>query len=75
MLLNQNIGCPSGFVKLETGCYQFAINHKTDWHGVVDYCSRQNASLVTIETKEEQDVINKYLDTRYLPGNTCKEIL
>lgn len=58
--------CPDGFLRHEDNCYYFSRpdeNH--NWFGAANLCKQKGSELVTIDTREEDEFIRKYLSENY----------
>ncbi|EDW11712.2 C-type lectin 37Da [Drosophila mojavensis] len=49
------------FVRIGTGYYFFELNNKRNWYEAYETCRTMNAELITIETIEEWNIINRYI--------------
>ena len=74
--------CPSGWTyhsgENNSGkCYQYFVNGNSyqNWYSALNYCNKIGARMLTIKSKEEQQIISKYFSswsrggvTRFLLG-------
>lgn len=51
-------GCPQGWTDFEGKCY-IASDQKRNWAASESWCQQQGASLVSIHTAEENDIVQK----------------
>uniref|UniRef100_A0A8D2HTX6 C-type lectin domain-containing protein n=1 Tax=Urocitellus parryii TaxID=9999 RepID=A0A8D2HTX6_UROPR len=66
--------CPEKWKSFSSSCYFFSTDAKS-WNESQENCSRMEAHLVVINSKEEQDFLTQYMDKKsaYFVGLTDPE--
>uniref|UniRef100_T1JD98 C-type lectin domain-containing protein n=1 Tax=Strigamia maritima TaxID=126957 RepID=T1JD98_STRMM len=64
--------CPEGFVEIHNGCYYFS-EKRTNFFSALQECKSLNASLLSIETIEENFAIKMHLFNHYKKKQTEQE--
>ena len=54
--------CPKDFDPLPNGgCYQILKDHRQNWFSAQTECQRKGATMMEIETRDENQIVEKYL--------------
>ncbi|XP_061073721.1 CD209 antigen-like protein A [Conger conger] len=64
--------CPEGWEQFSSKCYYFSTERKS-WKDSRIHCIKWAADLVIIESDEEQEFINKYIQDYYWIGLSDSE--
>ncbi|XP_012787351.2 C-type lectin domain family 10 member A [Sorex araneus] len=61
---SQTSCCPTNWLENEGSCYWFSSSGKS-WHEADKYCQLENAHLVVINSREEQNFVQKHIGSSY----------
>ncbi|XP_036751853.2 C-type lectin domain family 10 member A-like isoform X1 [Manis pentadactyla] len=61
---SQNTCCPTNWLEYQGSCYWFSDSEK-NWFDAEKYCQLENAYLVVVNSREEQNFIRDHLDSSF----------
>uniref|UniRef100_A0A0B6ZQL8 C-type lectin domain-containing protein n=1 Tax=Arion vulgaris TaxID=1028688 RepID=A0A0B6ZQL8_9EUPU len=56
--------CPDGLQRVHRGCYMF-VEDELNWQDAANYCKENNGELSTIQSFNEKEELQKYVNTNY----------